>query len=700
MDTHPLLRLALPLVAGIAIGDCCQTFLQGFSTVFLMVAAVFIVVAISVAASRGRASGKSLPFLYVMTGAMLCIGVFLDLVSVERLRFDWADSELNYRVVIVDTPKEGNKVWQTTVEIEGGEADGKLVRVALMKTDSASHAVSLPHTMQNSGSQKMMVGDALILHTRIQTPRNTGNPSEFDFAKWLQGQGISGSAFCFASQWKKSEIPANDLSFKIWLLRWRDTLVAQYADYFQGRELGVLAAMTLGDKSHLDATTRDIFSHTGVSHVLALSGFHLSVLFSIYQLLVLSLCRRRRLFVPMSILGVCGLWIFALLAGLPLSLVRAAVMFSIVQLMGCLRRDSFSVNNLALAAILLLLASPQSLFDVGFQLSFLSVFSIILFSKSIPRPQLLQRFHVVGWFYDLFVVSLCAQLGTAPLVAYYFHTFPVYGWISNFVAVPLAYVVLGVGMLFFLLPFARSVLVVLLGGSLHAMDASLSALSELPGAILELYPTLLTVVLTYVSLYFVIAYLIRHKASRLYCLAGTLVIMFSVEMYVHRPNRLTPQLIFYNVRSVPVVHALVAPDRSYLWSTKKSRADSALVSVKRTFWKEENIKAPKWMTEKMQEREIYYDGRVIVFGGIRVALLTDWLPRGRVKHPLSVDYLLVAKGARQSMNEVLTYYAPRCVVLDANLGEHYRRRFLKELQGKEIEVYDMAQSGALKVEVR
>ena len=697
MDTHPLLRLALPFIAGIALGDYGQSFLQAHPYMFLIAAMLCIVFAILVSAYRGRHSVGKLPFLLLMNGAMLFLGVFGVLKSVENLHHPWSDVVANYRAVIVDTPKEGEKVWQATVKIEGGEAHGQLVRVALMKSDSVTGKKKSLSGMSLDAPKEIMSGDVLLLHTKIEQPLNAGNPSEFDFAKWLQRQHISGSAFCFASQWKKSNIPAADLSFKIRLLRWRDGLVRQYADYFEGRELGVLAAMTLGDKSHLDATTRDVFSHTGVSHVLALSGFHLSVLFSIYQLLVLSFCRRRWLYVVMSMFGICGLWIFAFLAGLPLSLVRAAVMFSIVQLMGCFRRDSFSINNLALAAILLLLFSPQSLFDVGFQLSFISVFSIILFAKSFPRPAFLQRVPPAGWCYDLFVVSLCAQLGTAPLVAYYFHTFPLYGWMSNFVAVPLAYVILGVGMLFFLLPFARDILVICLGGSLRIMDVALSALSEMPGAVLELYPTLLTVALMYFLLFLVISYVIRRKAYKIYGLVGVLVVVLSVEIYAHRSNRLPPQLIFYNVRSVPVVHAVVTADCSYLWSTDKGKADSALVSVERTFWKAENLKAPVWLTEKRREQEIYYDEHFILFGGKRIALLADRLPKGKPERPLSVDYLLLAKGARQPMSEVLSYYSPRCIVLDTSLSDFYRKRFLEELKGKQFEIHDMDKSGALRV---
>ena len=695
-DTYPLLRLVLPLAVGIAIGELGQDWLLDYRLVFVGSTLLFLVLAIVVSVFPGVHSRKSLPFLFSMSGSVLSLGVALQLISVAHLKVDWGDRSKVYRALIVDTPKSGEKVWQTTARIDGGSGDGKLVRVALMKTDSVVEMETGRGKTPCVSPEKLRVGDVLLFRTQISSPRNAGNPDEFDFAKWLRHQGISGSAFCFASEWKKSVVPLDGLPLQVRLLRWRDALVENYQQYFEGRELAVLAAMTLGDKTHLDATTRDIFSHTGVSHVLALSGFHLSVLFSIYQLLVLSLCRRRRLRSLMSVFGICGLWVFALLAGLPLSLVRAAIMFSIVQLVGCFRIDALSINNLSLAALLLLVFSPQSLFDVGFQLSFLSVFFIILLSEVFPRPAFLERRKKLKWFYELFAVSLCAQLGTAPLVAYYFHTLPIYGWVSNFVAVPLAYVILGIGLLFLVLPFARSVLVVVLGQSLRLMDCSLSFLSELPGAVIELYPTLLAVGLTYLCFYWAASYWVRHRVSKLFLLIGSLAVLFGIEFYEHRPHRLVPQIVFYNLHRVPVVQAFVSAERSYAWTTDETKADSALLSVKRTFWKKEKIRTPLWLTSEMKNEEIYYDGRVVVFNGCRVAFLAHRLPKGKPVQPLAVDYLLVARGVHDSLEKALCYYQPKCVVLDGSLTDYYRESYLREIMKRNIACHDMQTAGALR----
>ena len=191
-------------------------------------------------------------------------------------------------------------------------------------------------------------------------------------------------------------------------------------------------------------------TQAGVSHVLALSGLHLSILFALWNSFLQPLFRcRRLLFIGASLVGVAVLWSFAALAGLPLSLVRATIMFTVMQMTGCFRGHSFSLNNLALAAFIILTVSPQALFDVGFQLSCLSVAGILLIVPRLPQPFLLRReaerqpylvhrpllrtLFLTGrysrfprtaccWFWQLVQVSFAAQVVTLPLVAYSFHT--------------------------------------------------------------------------------------------------------------------------------------------------------------------------------------------------------------------------------------------------------------------------------------
>ena len=137
----------------------------------------------------------------------------------------------------------------------------------------------------------------------------------------------------------------------------------------------VVAAMALGDKSALTQDLRDVYSVTGASHVLALIGLHLGIIYTLLSLFVF----RRRWQVLSQVIVILSVWAFVFLVGMSTSVMRSAVMLSVYALLSLGHRDRMSVNTLAFTAIVMLMISPMSLFDVGFQMSYMAVFSILLF---------------------------------------------------------------------------------------------------------------------------------------------------------------------------------------------------------------------------------------------------------------------------------------------------------------------------------
>ena len=695
LDTNPLLRLVIPLMAGIGCGHLFDAWWSQWGICFFFISFVAIGFCVAVYRGPGDLLKRYFPFYTALSLALFSLGSGLYLSSSQKTQVTWPDQEIGVRVMLVDTPKEGEKVWQSAAEIQGGDYDGKKIRLTLLKKGAQQKESSGQENA--SCDEGLRTGDCLLLQTFIQPPHNAGNPSEFDYAGWLRQQGFSGTAFCDSAHWKTSEISPGQVPLTVKALSWRDRLVHQYEMYFEGRDLAVLSAMTLGDKSRLDAETRDLFSQTGASHILALSGLHLSILFMLFNRLVISRCRRTRFFPIVNVMGIGGLWVFAFMAGLPLSLLRAVIMFTVMQTMVCLRRDSFSINNMGLAALVLLLISPQALFDVGFQLSFVSVLSILLLSGTVVRPRWMEYSWFTRALFDIVWVSCCAQLGTAPLVAYYFHTFPLYNLLANLVAIPLAYGILATAVAFFVLPVFQSFWAILLGIFLALLEMSLSWLSDIPGAVISLYPSIYGVGLCYGFLLFFLGYWLCRNTCRLYLSALSLCLLAGVEFYVHRPGRLVPQLIFYHTNKVPLVHAIASAQSSYLWSNQYKKAEEALIPVKRTFWTEENIVSPVILDSALRRKDIFYDHGILGFRNCRVGLCHGDSLRSRPASPFPVDYLLLARGERASLSELLKSYQPKVIILDGSLTDYYYKKYSQEVRQTSCEWYDIRKQGALMV---
>lgn len=159
------------------------------------------------------------------------------------------------------------------------------------------------------------------------------------------------------------------------------------------QDYAVIAAMALGDKSALDSNTRNSYSISGASHILAVSGLHIGIIFQLFIFLL----GGRKYSVYTIILSLISIWTYVFLIGLPASAVRAAIMLSAYSLSLAFHRTGLPLNILASAYIFMLFISPLYLFELSFQLSFLAVASILLFFTPLytllPHPQ---PFHPLG----------------------------------------------------------------------------------------------------------------------------------------------------------------------------------------------------------------------------------------------------------------------------------------------------------------
>ena len=267
----------------------------------------------------------------------------------------------------------------------------------------------------------------------------------------------------------------------------------------------VVAAMALGDKSALTQDLKDVYSVTGASHVLALSGLHLGIIYSLLSLFVF----RRRWQVLSQIFIILSVWAFVFLVGLSTSVMRSAVMLSVYALLSLGHRDRMSVNTLAFTAIVMLMISPMSLFDVGFQMSYMAVLSILLFvplMEGVFTEKYLMSHRVIRWLWGMVTVSFSAQIGTAPLIAYYFGRFSCYFLLTNFIVIPAAMLILYLSLLVFVVPSLAYILFEIV----TALNGLLAKIASIPGASIDdLHPTKIQTTMIYLII--VAVYLLAVK---------------------------------------------------------------------------------------------------------------------------------------------------------------------------------------------
>jgi competence protein ComEC len=198
------------------------------------------------------------------------------------------------------------------------------------------------------------------------------------------------------------------------------------------------------------------------------------------------LFRRRAWIRELMVMGI--LWSYAFLIGLPVSITRSLVMFSIVAVCRAIDRESSALNSLGIAALLLLVANPSALFDMSFQLSFSAVLFIVILTPAfleIYEP----RNPLARYVWRVTVLSLSAQIGTTPIVLYHFSGFSTYVLLANLFVVPVMFVVVALSMSLWLtgwIPLLRGVTVSVLTWIINMLTRVLTFISELPYARVEL----------------------------------------------------------------------------------------------------------------------------------------------------------------------------------------------------------------------
>lgn len=331
-------------------------------------------------------------------------------------------------------------------------------------------------------------GDYTVFNAPLHEIRSQKVPGAFDYAAWCWQQGIHHQLYANKGRYHvlNITIPNNRIKTASFFSRWQEKLSGMLRQRMTDPQAaGMAAALLVGFKAELDPELAQTYAATGVSHVIAISGMHLGLIYWIITLLLSALPLSGRLYWIKPLLSILGIWAFSLLTGAGPSVLRAAVMFSFLSGEQFFSRKMPSLNGLAASAFVLLCFKPGYLHDAGFLLSYGAVLSLLLFYQPIYHL-LWFRNRAADLVWKTIAVTLAAQVLTFPLSLYYFHQFPVYFLPANLIAVPLStlllFIAIAVELLFGIIPVS-AFLGLLLEKGIQLMNNSMEFIQALPGAL-------------------------------------------------------------------------------------------------------------------------------------------------------------------------------------------------------------------------
>ncbi|MDR1672455.1 MAG: ComEC family competence protein [Bacteroidales bacterium] len=602
-----------------------------------------------------------------------------------------------YMVVVEEAPVER----AASVRIEAGtRAYGNAA-----SWESRNERVML-YIGKDSASLTLRQGDLLAVSATLQPVENMGNLHEFDYQTYLKWKRIGRNAYVETGKWRLLQHDAQSLPVNV-INRIRHYLLEVFRKTaLSGNELAVASALTIGYKAYLDNELKTAYAASGAMHVLAVSGLHVGILYCMLLLLLehIPFLRHRKMWTLVIILSV--IWLYVLVTGMSPSVVRSALMFSLIATGKTFLRKPFIYNNITASAFIILLLRPTDLFNIGFQLSYTAVIAIVFFFS---RFHALLHFknHFVNNVWELSCVSIAAQIGTAPLSLYYFHQFPNYFLLTNFVVIPAASIIIYAAVSMFVLSptILTEYIGWLLDKFLYALNSVIFFIEKLPGSLLEnIRIHAWDVALFYAVIAAVSAWIVT---TRKYCLALTLFLCWiwamlsAVYGYRDADRR---QLIVYHVQGNSLLQ-LVHSGQDIIWyGGNPSFQPVSFTARHRIAVQSENILSEPMdsafaYTGKPPLPDLYMSENFFGFAGKRIAVFTPNHPPERNDlRKADVDIAILTRNVRTEIDDVIRFCSPEIIVVDASNSSARSAKWEQDCIRTNVSYHNVASSGAFVVE--
>ena len=540
-------------------------------------------------------------------------------------------------------------------------------------------------------------GSQLIIKKPLQEIKNSGNPGGFDYKRYSLFQGITHQVYLKQNEFEV--LPTtNRKRFQQIINASRAKVLSILRKNIHGeKQVGLAEALLIGYKDDLDKTLVQSYSNTGVVHIIAISGLHLGLIYWLLGWLCTPLQKTRRLKWLRPVLILAGLWSFTLLAGAQSSVLRSALMFSCMIIADPFSRRSNTLNTLAFSALVLLCINPFWLWDVGFQLSYAAVLSIVIFMRPVYNWFYIQN-KILDFLWKLNAVTIAAQILTIPLSIYHFHQFPVYFMLTNFLAVPVSSIIV-IGEILLcavaFIPWLAGFFGKILSLVIRIMNSYIEKIELLPfslwnGLQISIPQTILLLIVAAGFGYWLIE---KSKTGFKYGILALLAFMALRTFSFIKANE-QRQLIVYNV---PQKHAMDLVDgRKYLFI-----GDSDLVADE--FTRNFHMKPSRILhrAEAAEKLKDYHQQENLATYHSKVILSVNETKRFMaIENKVPVDLLIISNNPKLYFTDLSKTFSVKQVVFDGSCPAWKIRYWKKDCDSLRIPYHDVSEKGAFVMSFR
>ncbi len=615
----------------------------------------------------------------------ICLGALLAYKKDIRNAKNWISHhyiEGDGIVLTIDEPLiEKTKSYKTI-----GQAE-----VVIGKSKTTSVTGKLILYFQKDSSLSLNYGDKIVIKKSLQEIKNSGNPGGFDYKRYSLFQGITHQLYLKKADFeilKEKNINPN----RQFIYTAREKVLTILRKYIPGdKELGLAEALLIGYKNDLEQSLVQSYTNTGVVHIIAISGLHLGLIYWLLGLFFKPLKSNKKTKWLRPVLIITGLWLFSFLAGAQPSILRSALMFTCIIIGESFSRKTSIYNTIAISAFILLCINPFWLWDVGFQLSYAAVLSIIIFMRPIYNWFYIKN-KALDFIWKMNAVTLAAQVLTVPLGIFHFHQFPNLFFVTNFLAVPLSSLILLGEILLCIvafIPVLADVIGKIISWMIWAMNTYVEKIENISFSLWDgLQISLLQSIILLLSSISISYWLIQKSSKGLRLGLITLLLFITLRSLSFIEANSQRKIIVYNVPQKTAVDFI--DGRHY-----KFVGDSDLLS--NDFARNFHLK-PSRILQRINDKEapqqLTINNNYINYYNKHILFLSSTVYYKTAEFKSDIDLLIISKNPKLYLQTLAEGVNIKQVVFDGSVPAWKSKYWKADCDSLHIPWYDVSISGA------
>jgi len=459
-----------------------------------------------------------------------------------------SDATKNYNYFEKHLTNTSNAILAIDKVLKPGNYHYKYVAEVLQIDHKKTTGSVLVNIEKDSVESFFEIGDHILIKNKFITIKESLNPYQFNYKNYLAKQGIHQQTYATKEELLLLDQTSTSFLGFIAAFRLKIQQSLQYCGFSED-ELAIINALLLGQRQDISKELTANYSKAGAIHILAVSGLHVGIILWMFSFVLKPLERYKRGKGIKLALVLLFLWFFALLAGMSASVTRAVTMFSAIAIGQFFNKRNAIEQSLIFSMFLLLLLKPLFLFDVGFQLSYLAVFGIIWVQPvfyQLWKP----KYYIIDKGWQLFTVSLAAQIGVLPLSLFYFHQFPGLFFVSNLLIIPFLGIILSTGIIVLVLSYYSilpAFMVTIYGGIISVLNKTVVFIAKQEAFLFsDISFSVVKMFLLYLLIIAYFQFIFKKNTNRFMLFLCLILVFQSVSFYEKYRTEITNQFIVFH----------------------------------------------------------------------------------------------------------------------------------------------------------